>query len=80
MIEIEEWKLRVPSMNPEEGRQLARRVVALLSRRLPDEHKDWSSDHFDLQVQWSPGESLEELARRIAQSIIDDLLDQGVLS
>ena len=80
MIEIEHWKLRVPSMSPDDGRRLARRVVSLLSERLPSEHRDWSSDQLDLELSWSPGESIEELARRIAESILDDLITQGVLS
>ena len=73
MIEISRFRLKVPQMDPRRARRLARRIVELASEGLPGGVDDAQIEALELQIDWSDGLSVEQMARRVARRIIDEL-------
>ncbi len=80
MIEIDHWQLQVPQMSRVDAERLAREVAAILGEAMPDlDHTtgDLSLSEVALKVEWARGMSLEQLAERIAGSLLNTLTEGG---
>lgn len=80
MIEIDHWQLQVPQMSRIDAERLAREVIAILGDAIPDldcATGDLSLSEVALKVEWTRGMSLEQLAERIARSLLNTITKGG---
>lgn len=73
MLQIEEFRLRMPGQSEEEGRLLSEAVARRVSRQLPANGGDRQLGRLDLRVKIPPGTSRDRMATLIAEAIVRSL-------
>ena len=74
MAEIDEFVLRVPGYNENEGRVLGKEVARRVAAGLTDQQRDNHLESLDLKVNVPDGISKSEMAKLISEAILKGLI------